>query len=190
MALRKITSADTFDKGVIGLPDSPNLSATDMQKKFDELALEVIIPIFNILVDQLSAKEGASQIGARAPEGITSEATNIQDVIRDVYEACKSIGNMMNTTYDKNENGIVDDSERLGGELPSYYQAKQDSSLETEAKTVSGAINELNTFQKNFSSVAVFTIDDTGHYAIQTLQTDEIIKFDTDDANRLVIYVE
>ena len=56
MALRKITSADTFDKGVIGLPDSPNLSATDMQKKFDELALEVIIPIFNILVDQILEK--------------------------------------------------------------------------------------------------------------------------------------
>ena len=189
MALRKITSFDTFDKGVVGLPDAPNLSVTDLQKKFDELATDVIIPIFNTLVDQLMAKTGASEIGARAPDGIASESTNIQDVIRDVYEACKSIGNMMNTTYDKNKNGIVDDSERLGGELPAYYQPKQDSNLQTYAKNVVDAINELNVFQQNFSSVAVFAIDDTGHYVIQTLQTEEIIQFATDDANRLVIYV-
>lgn len=51
MALPKITSQDTNGKGVIGLPDAPGLASGDMQKKFDELALEVIVPKFNEMVD-------------------------------------------------------------------------------------------------------------------------------------------
>lgn len=33
-------------------------------------------------------------------------------------------GDMIKATYDTNDTGVVDDAERLGGELPSYYQAK------------------------------------------------------------------
>ena len=43
--------------GVIGLADTPNLTALEMQKKFEETAREVIIPKFNALVDALSAEE-------------------------------------------------------------------------------------------------------------------------------------
>lgn len=53
MAFNKITSDDTQNKGVTGLPDTPNLSTADMQKKFDELSLSVIIPKFNALIDDL-----------------------------------------------------------------------------------------------------------------------------------------
>ena len=55
MSFTKITSADTTNKGVVGLPDEPGLSCTEMQEKFDELALDVIIPKFNGLVDELDA---------------------------------------------------------------------------------------------------------------------------------------
>ena len=56
MAFNKITSDDTQNKGVTGLPDTPNLSTADMQKKFDELSLSVIIPKFNALIDDLINK--------------------------------------------------------------------------------------------------------------------------------------
>lgn len=53
MSFTKITEADTTNKGVVGLPDTPSLSTMEMQQKFDELATDVIIPKFNNLVDEL-----------------------------------------------------------------------------------------------------------------------------------------
>lgn len=51
----KITSADLNGKGVIGLPDAPQLSAEEMQNKFEETGRSVIIPHFNDLCDYLNA---------------------------------------------------------------------------------------------------------------------------------------
>lgn len=57
MEFTKITSEDTQNKGVVGLADTPNLTTGEMQKKFDELATDVIIPKFNNLCDELEAAE-------------------------------------------------------------------------------------------------------------------------------------
>lgn len=57
MAFTKITNDDLANKGVIGLPDAPDLSTQDMQEKFDEIALDVIVPAFNNLVDELDAED-------------------------------------------------------------------------------------------------------------------------------------
>lgn len=64
MAFTKITNADTANKGVVGLPDTPGLSAHDMQAKFDELATDVIIPKHNYLIDELEAQGAAWSLGA------------------------------------------------------------------------------------------------------------------------------
>lgn len=53
MGFTKITAEDTANKGVVGLPDTPNLSTQEMQEKFDELATDVIIPKFNELSNEL-----------------------------------------------------------------------------------------------------------------------------------------
>ena len=58
MAYTKITNADTTGKGVVGMADEPGLSAADMQQKFDELALGVIIPKFNALSGELDEAVG------------------------------------------------------------------------------------------------------------------------------------
>ena len=58
-------------------------------------------------------------------------------------------GDMVRATYDANENGIVDDAERLGGQLPSYYAkasdlaAKADSAALADVAT-SGSYNDLD----------------------------------------------
>lgn len=49
----KINKEDLVDKGVMGLADTPNLSTSEMQRKFDELSKDVIIPKFNDLVQAL-----------------------------------------------------------------------------------------------------------------------------------------
>lgn len=64
MAFTKITDEDLKNKGVIGLPDTPGLSTSEMQAKFEQTAREVIVPKFNQLVDDLAAPSAASQIGA------------------------------------------------------------------------------------------------------------------------------
>ena len=51
----KITTADLNGKGVMGLPDAPQLSAEEMQRKFDEVGKEVIVPKFNLLCEALDA---------------------------------------------------------------------------------------------------------------------------------------
>ena len=64
MAFTKITDGDLQNKGVIGLPDTPGLSTSEMQAKFEQTAREVIVPKFNQLVDDLSNPSASSQIGA------------------------------------------------------------------------------------------------------------------------------
>ena len=198
----KITDADLHDKGVIGLPDSPNLSTHDMQAKFDEIALAVIVPAVNRLIDELEAATSAGSLGAMDGEdettiqaiiddlktavsnlqtdshthtnktqldyitqtlldnidavilmltGITSVAGSVSDT-PNAIPTCRAIvnyvsmlggGDMMKSVYDQDNDGVVDDSEKLGGELPSYYQTATDNTLTTTDKTVAGAINEV-----------------------------------------------
>lgn len=63
MTNTKITGADLSGKGVIGLPDAPGLAIRDMQSKFDEIAIDVIVPKHNALVDALMSSDGAAAIG-------------------------------------------------------------------------------------------------------------------------------
>ena len=65
MAFEKITGEDLLNKGVIGLPDTPGLSTSEMQAKFEQTAREVIVPMFNQLVDELLGPSAASQIGTK-----------------------------------------------------------------------------------------------------------------------------
>lgn len=51
---RKITNEDLANRGVMGLPDVPGLTAIEMQKKLEEITREVIIPRYNELVDSVA----------------------------------------------------------------------------------------------------------------------------------------
>ena len=86
MAFTKITENDTINKGVIGLPDTPNLSTAAMQAKFEELSNDVIIPKFNNLVDELGAKSAAGNTGATIPSGINAVSENVQAVLNGIAE--------------------------------------------------------------------------------------------------------
>ena len=65
MAFTRIDKADYNGKGVIGLPDAPQLSTNAMQEKFEEISLDVIIPKHNTLIDELESATGASNIGTK-----------------------------------------------------------------------------------------------------------------------------
>lgn len=68
--LNKIEPSDLIGKGVLGQSDVPGLSIEDMQKAVEGIPREVIIPIFNALIDALKSNvysdSGADNIGATA----------------------------------------------------------------------------------------------------------------------------
>lgn len=89
--MEKIQQADLVGRGVIGLPDTPGLTAAEMQRKFEETAREVIVPKFNALVDELSGY-GAASVGAVGPDG---EKTTVQaelGALQEKAEQGKQIG--------------------------------------------------------------------------------------------------
>jgi hypothetical protein len=72
-----IPESEYIHKGVIGLPDSPELSTLDMQRKFDEIAIDVIIPYINGLATDLDIL--ASCAREYSDEGVEAEETRAQE---------------------------------------------------------------------------------------------------------------
>lgn len=78
MSFVKITDEELVDKGVTGLPDTPNLSTTDMQKKFDELSKDIIIPKFNELSGELDDADIDDKIATDPNAQEIYQITNIR----------------------------------------------------------------------------------------------------------------
>lgn len=51
MELKKITEEDLYGVGVVGMEDTPNLSARQMQEKMEEVVRRVVIPAMNYNAD-------------------------------------------------------------------------------------------------------------------------------------------
>lgn len=90
MAFDKITQADLTGKGVIGLPDTPQLPTMQMQQKLDEIALDVIVPKFNEVVDKLNDPAGADDTQVTDPT--TGEQGSLNDALQNIEDE-----NAMNT---------------------------------------------------------------------------------------------
>lgn len=154
MAFNRIEAPDLEGRGVVGQADVPGLSALEMQHKVEELARQVIIPHFNQLIDQLTANGAPVQssdvmllrIGENgdlqiSPDGESwhnvADTALAQKADKDtVYTKAEvdtaigqkveqlGAGDMAMIMYDSNFNGIVDDTEKFGGQPPEYYATK------------------------------------------------------------------
>ena len=69
MELRKITEADLEGRGVVGMADTPNLSAIEMQKKVEEVVRTVVIPVINRNVDSTVSKQELYETVLKAGSG-------------------------------------------------------------------------------------------------------------------------
>lgn len=68
---------ELIGKGVTGLPDSPELSTLAMQQKFDELAIDIIIPHINGMCEEIDdAIDGAIET---AHEEVLAEKDRAED---------------------------------------------------------------------------------------------------------------
>ena len=148
MAFEKITSEDTTGRGVTGLPAVPGLSVEEMQKKFDELSLDVIIPKFNALVEALLFLTGIESVSNEVHD---SDKELITGKALVNYALAIGAGDMLKSVYDTNNNGAVDnadnaanakDAEKLGGKSPEHY-ASADELAETNA-SLADCINSVS----------------------------------------------
>ena len=63
-----ITQQELESVGVVGLPDTPSMTARAMQEKFEETARSLLAPKFNALTAQLEGPAGP-QWGPLCPRG-------------------------------------------------------------------------------------------------------------------------
>ena len=175
MQFEKIKESDYASKGVRLLPTTPEMAPDALKRAFDEMMLDVMIPKFNAFLDKLNAC-------------IVDQATASSDVLITGkalvnYAVALGAGNMLQEIYDTDRNGVVDNSDMLGGKLPSEYQLTSDDNLLTEIKTIVGAINELkNSIDDVNASIGwytdVYTIPNgvtTYEYENSILKEDSVI---------------
>ena len=149
----KITVADLTGKGVTGMADTPNLTTAQMQQKLDEIAKEVIPPKFNALCDDLDATDFSSIITSKSTDRMLFQRLNEYDQIE--YSADNVNWFLVASGKEILDPSIeADNSKKLGGQLPAYYQKTTDSALNTTDKTTTGAINEINTALGNVDTTA------------------------------------
>lgn len=194
MALNRIEAADIEGKGNVGMPDTPGLSTEEMQRKLDELSLDVIIPKFNALVASLLAETGASDIGAE--DGTIQEALNAlergkadkSEVLRKGSEeaytpvglydpatkkyvdetlVATGAGDMQKSVYDTNGDGVVDNASALGGNPASFYATREEAqNAKTTAETaVSDAAKAQNAAGSAQSTADAATTNLASHTA-------------------------
>jgi len=121
MSFTKITSSDLANKGVIGLPDVPGLSTSNMQNKLEETARDVIIPKHNGLIDELEAETAAESLGATAPTGMTGNT--IQALLNELSEDAHTHSNKSVLDKFSEEDGkpLYNGSAFAGDMLKSVY---------------------------------------------------------------------
>ena len=108
-------------KGLHG--DSISASGT-IESSTDVMALKFDEPNSSPTIHKLSEKANTSAVltktntAAFTPTGNYHPAT--KKYVDDTVSAAGG-GDMMKTVYDQNGDGIVDNAEKLGGQLPSYY---------------------------------------------------------------------
>lgn len=171
MSFTRIDNSDLTNVGVIGLPDTPGLSTTAMQEKFEETSRAVIIPKHNTLIDELESTEGASNIGTANGGSVQGEidviAGKINKASADSTEALTTVKSM-NTIIKQ----VSDDSTQMKTE---FAGIKTDvTSLKADNVTNKANISSLQTDNTtNKSDIATLKADNTANKTnIGNLQTD------------------
>ena len=80
MEFTKITNEEMKEARMEGLPDTPGLSITEMQKKFDAYPALAVHGI-NRMVQELTEEGAASAIGAHVPDGVNAADATRQSII-------------------------------------------------------------------------------------------------------------
>lgn len=144
MALNLINKSDTNNKGVTGLADTPGLTASQMQKKFDELSIDVIIPKFNENVEKLNAEDGANELTITNPDSKrmgSGTTKGIGDAVRKLFKDLYDLSGKFMTPLE-GLNARFD--EKADNSTLEEYQANIDEEITTFEGTVNTQIENIS----------------------------------------------
>ena len=153
MAFTKITDADLQNKGVIGLPDTPGLSTTEMQEKFDEIALDVLAPKHNGLVDELNDSTAAGNMGALNTQGT---ASTVQAELDNRYPI-STVTQLLDNKVDKEPGKSLSTND-----FSAAYKYKLDN-IEDNANNYVLPKGSQDTLGGVMGDGSTFTIDENGY---------------------------
>lgn len=80
MAFEKVTPQDRANKGNVGLPDTPNMTANELQERMDSLP-NLGIDKLNELIDALNAETAAGNVGMAIPSGVNATQPTVSAII-------------------------------------------------------------------------------------------------------------
>ena len=144
MALNLINKSDTNNKGVTGLADTPGLTASQMQKKFDELSIDVIIPKFNENVEKLNAEDGANELTITNPDSKrmgSGTTKGIGDAIRKLFKDLYDLSGKFMTPLEGLNARFDEKADNLTLE---EYQTNIDEEIATFEGTVNTQIEDIS----------------------------------------------
>lgn len=104
MSFKKITSEDREGKGVSGLPNTPNLTPTQLQEQFDSLA-NLAIEKFNEFIAALEAASAAKNIGS-ADGTVQNDLTALRQSMSTVYQRLGSLEATTTATQNSLDNHV------------------------------------------------------------------------------------
>lgn len=196
--MRNITSSDLANKGVVGLPDTPNMPVGELQRKFDEIGKEVIVPAFNEFVDEYNEQinkfkspEGASEIGIYDTFGPgippLGRKTNVSAALEKINEFTKSVSEKVDTDVSALRMEI--DSEIADAESrANAYTDGEITGAKAYADAEAGALDEKykGITDKNASDIADVAgskVDKVSGKGLSTNDLTNDLKTAYDDAN-------
>ncbi len=156
----KFNEAEFAGRDVTSLPTNPSqegIGTAELKARFDNIPkMMIALGKHNELIDALAGTEGAGNIGTQGGGNVQAkldgkfDKVNVTQTLGSATEKVPSekavvdalssagYGDMLKAAYDKNDNGIVDDAEKLGGQLPAYYAKKTE--VNTAQTTANAAI--------------------------------------------------
>lgn len=170
MAFDRITAKQREGKGVTDLPDTPNMTATDLQARFDSLA-NLALDTINLLMDALESKSAASSIGT-ASGTLQSWMSSCERVAskngKDISELSGKFTNLSSTYYttDKVPATLLDLKERMGtAESDLQERLKNIQDLQKDRDNTNNRVGET---EKDISSLQQ-SLEDTDRVARDAL---------------------
>lgn len=100
MAFSRITDEDRLGKGNVGQPDTPLLTATEMQEQMDSLP-NLAIDKFNNFLDEVEDPNSAKSLGCEAPDGVEASSETVYAVLSAIARLAQSTGETAHTHANK-----------------------------------------------------------------------------------------
>ena len=133
MAFEKITENEYSEKGVRKLPVVPSMESGELQRVFDELCLDVLIPKFNDLISALEGITACKNIGVTIPDGLEVSTKKLQNVL-------DALASNLGNKVDKADGKGLSTNDYTTGEKKTVADAAK---TVTMLKDITGVTNEV-----------------------------------------------